>query len=220
MQLHRATEYRDAFPHLPTYEQWLVRLHQLTALVGALIQAAVRKHRMPGRFYILDSKPIPVRKPIRHGRVRLLRDEGACFGRNSVGGFFGFKLHALIHSSGVVLAIVLSPPNWSDRDVAVALCASVQGATALGDHGCRGRELAQALAQEMQMFLLTPGSAGDHKKKRALISSVRERVETCFSSLWSRFIDRVFSRSWEGPRNTIKLKVLHINFSQMRLLPT
>jgi transposase len=214
-----AADYRSAFPHLPTYEQWIARLHQLTAVVGALIHAAVLKHKMPGRFYILDSKPVPLCKPIRHGRVRLLRDEGAYFGKNSIGWFFGFKLHALVHSSGVVLAIVLTPANWSDRAVAVALCASVQGGTALGDHGYRGKELALDLATQTQMLLVTPDAAGDDKKKRALISSIRERVETCFSSLWSRFIDRVFSRSWEGLWNTVKLKVLHFNFCQVGILP-
>jgi hypothetical protein len=69
------------------------------------------------------------------------------------------------------------------------------------------------------MLLVTPDTAGDDKKKRALISSIRERVETCFSSLWCRFIDRVFSRSWEGLWNTVKLKVLHFNFCQTGILP-
>ncbi len=214
-----AADYASAFPHLPTYEQWLLRLHQLTAVAGALIQAALQKHNMPGRFYIMDSKPIPVCKPIRHGRVRLLREEGAHFGKNSVGWFFGFKLHALIHSSGAVLSTVLTAANWPDRDVAAALCASVQGGTVLGDHGYRGKELAQDLADETQTLLITPDSAGDDKRKRALISSIRERVETCFSSLWARFIDRVYSRSWEGLWNTIKLKVLHYNCCQAGILP-
>ena len=40
------------------------------------------------RFVIVGElvcKPIPLCKPIRHGRVRLLRDEGAYFGKSTTG---------------------------------------------------------------------------------------------------------------------------------------
>lgn len=211
-----AANYHDCFPHLPTYAQWLARLHALSALTGHLIQVALLQHPMPKRLYILDSKPIPVCKPIRHGRVRLLRDDGASFGKNSVGWFFGFKLHALIHQTGAILAIILTPANWPDQDVAVALALSVQGGLALGDHGFGASALGEALLQEAQMLPITPQMAGE---KRALISSLRERIETSFSGLWNQFVDRVFSRSWEGLWSTIKLKVLHFNLCQAGLIP-
>jgi len=44
-----------------------------------------------------------------------------------------------------------------------------------------------------------------------LLSQVRQAIETTFSQLWYKFIDRVFSRSWQGLWNTIKLKVIHYN---------
>ena len=75
----------------------------------------------PDRLYVLDSKPIPVCKALRHGRVRLLRDEGAYFGKSSAGWFFGFKLHVIAHQSGVVLSAILTPGNWDDRAAALAL---------------------------------------------------------------------------------------------------
>ena len=208
-------EYGDAFPHLPLYAQWVARLHNLTSVVGQLIQAALVKHRMPGRMYILDSKPIPVCKPIRHGRVRLLREDGAYFGKNSVGWYFGFKLHALLHHTGAVLSVLLTPGNWTDGDCALALAYSVQGGIGLADHGYRGEERANLLLREADMLMITPDTAGE---KRALVSSKRERIETTFSGLWSRFIDRVFSRSWEGLWNTIKLKVLHFNLCQTGII--
>ena len=37
---------------------------------------------------------------------------------------------------------------------------------------------------------------GNVNPRRALVRSVRERVETSFSSLWQRLIDRNLSRSW------------------------
>lgn len=222
--LKRAYDYvadnlRDAFPRLPSYGQWLARLHALSGVVGQLVQAAGVLAAGPDCFYLLDSKPIPVCKPIRHGRVRLLRDEGAYFGKSSTGWFFGFKLHAAVHTGGAILAAILTPGNWADQEVALALALSLQGGIGLADLGYRGRQLEQHLAAEAQLALLTPASAGDNPRQRALISSVRERVETAFSALWARFVDRVHSRSWEGLWSTIKLTLLHYNLCQAGLIP-
>lgn len=92
-----ATNFREWFPRLCSYGQWVGRLHALAPMVGLLIQAALRRMQLPGRIYLADSKPIPLCKPIRHGRVRLMREEGAWFGKNHYGWFFGYKLHMLVH---------------------------------------------------------------------------------------------------------------------------
>lgn len=63
---------------------------------------------------------------------------------------------------------------------------------------------------ELELLLLTPGSAHT-RAQRGLLSRLRERVETSFSQLWSRFVERVYSRSWAGLWSTIKLKLLHLN---------
>ena len=70
-----ADNFRAAFPQLPSYSQWLARFHALAPLIGRLIQHA-SPTLLDDAFYIMDSKPIPTCKPIRHGRVRLLRDDG------------------------------------------------------------------------------------------------------------------------------------------------
>src|SRR6266516_3862442 len=107
------------------------------------------------RLYLIDSKPIPLCQSIRHGRVRLLRDEGAYFGKTSKGWFFGFKLHVLRHISGRVLNLSLTPGNWDDRDPALALVQRVDGGVTLGDLGYRGPECATTLAEEAEMLLIT-----------------------------------------------------------------
>jgi hypothetical protein len=214
-----AQNHPAAFPHLPTYPQWLARLHALSGVLGQLVQAAGIQAPLGEHFYILDSKPIPVCKPIRHGRVRLLREEGAYFGKTSVGWFFGFKLHVLIHTGGVILSAVLTPGNWADQDVAAALAQSVSDGIALGDLGYQGEELFHSVAEEAGLYLVTPAAAPKGTPRRALISSIRERVETAFSALWARFVDRVRSRSWEGLWSTIKLTMLHYNLCRAGILP-
>ena len=81
------------------------------------------------------------------------------------------------------------------------------------------------MAEEADILLIHPADAGQKieddqvNPRRALISSVRERVETSFSGLWDRFIDRNLSRSWQGLWSTLKLKMLHFNLCQAGYLP-
>jgi transposase len=214
-----AANLREAFPQLPGYKQWMARLHAVSGVVGQLLQAAGTRGPLGDRIYLLDSKPIPVCKPIRHGRVRSLREEGAYFGKTTAGWFFGYKLHALIHAGGAVLAVVLTPGNWTDGEVALALAQSVAGGVALADLAYQAADLFEALLTEADLCLVTPAAAEKRSYLRTLISSVRERIETTFSSLWNRFVDRVFSRSWEGLWSTLKLKMLHYNLCLSGLIP-
>ena len=214
-----AANLRPAFPRLPSYAQWLARLQALSGVLGQLLQAAGAAAAWEEPFFILDSKPIPVCKPVRHGRVRLLREDGAYFGKGSTGWFFGFKLHVVIHDSGVILGAVLTPANWPDQDVAPALAATLAGGIGLADVAYRGEELFRTLWDETQLCLVTPAAAPQQSERRALISSVRERIETAFSALWARFVDRVHSRSWEGLWSTLKLKLLHYNLCRAGLIP-
>lgn len=207
--------WRSAFPRLCSYKQWLSRLHALAALVGGLLGAARRGDEHGARLYLLDAKPIAVCRPIRHGRVRLLREDGAYFGKSTAGWFFGFKLHVITTAGGHILCGLLTGGNTNEREAAVALGYAVDGGSALADGGYRSAPLARALAEEAELLLITPQESG---ARRALVSSLRERVETSFSQLWGRFVDRVFSRSWHGLWNTIKLKLVHYNLCHAGLL--
>jgi transposase len=200
---------RRAFPHLCGYKQWLARLHALTALTGRLVLASSAD--CPRAYYVMDSKPIPVCHPIRHGRVRLLREDGAYFGKTKKGWFFGFKLHAIVNQQGRVVGALLTTGNTDDRDAALALSWSADGGLCLADLGYRSQPLVDLLMEEGEMLLLTPADASRSTGHRALVSSLRERVETTFSQLWSRFVDLVYSRSWNGLWSTLKLKMLHFN---------
>lgn len=212
-----AHNWHRAFPHLPSYKQWVTRGHHLLPHVGRLLATTCRHAPTAARLYLIDSKPIPLCQPIRHGRVRLLRDEGAYFGKTSKGWFFGFKLHLLRHIDGRVLNIILTPGNWDDREPALALVQSVNGGVTLGDLGYRGPECATSLADDAEMLLITRDRAPEHP---FVLSQVRQQIETTFSQLWRKFVDRVFSRSWHGLWNTLQLKVLFYNLVLARVLPT
>lgn len=128
-------------------------------------------------------------------------------------------MHLLIAERGHILGALLSPANCDDRDPALALCWAVEGGAALADLGYTGNDLATDLYDEAQVLVLTPADGGARRSaRRALLSSVRERIETTLSQLWSRFVDRVFSRSWAGLWTTIKLKLLHYNLVHAGML--
>jgi IS5 family transposase len=210
-----AANYRSAFPRLCSYPQWMARLHALTGVVGALLQATTQQLNGSVAFYLLDAKPLPVCHPVRHRRVRLLREEGAWFGKTSKGWFFGFKLHVLRHMDGRIVNLVLTPGNWDDRAPVLALLEGVEGGVTLGDLGYRGQERAAEWAEEAGMLVLT---RADAPEKKHLLAQVRQGIETSFSQLWHRFLDRVFSRSWRGLWNTVQLKVIHYNLCHAGVL--
>jgi hypothetical protein len=210
-----ASNHRSVFPLLCSYKQWVARLNALSEITGHLIESARNCDGFEVKLSVYDSKPIPVCRPIRHGRVRLLREDGAYFGKTSKGWFFGFKLHASININGHFVGGFLTSGNINDREAALALAHMADGGVALADFGYRGKMLAQELVDETETLLITTSDARGHK---ALISSLRERVETFFSQLWSMFVDEVYSRSWCGLWNTIKLKLLSYNLRHSGIL--
>jgi transposase len=179
-QSHRlvAHNWRAASPCLPTYTQWINRLHQLTRQVGALLEATCGHNSLAARLYLMDSKPIPLCHQLRHGRVRLMREDGAGFGKPSKGWFFDFKLHALRHIAGRVMNIILTPANWDDREPALALNDGTNGGITIADLGYRGPDCAESLAEDAEMLLITRADAPERK---FLLSQVRQGVETMFS---------------------------------------
>src|SRR4029453_5371021 len=166
-------------------------------------------------IFRVDPTALPMCLALRHGRVRLLREDGAHFGRTSKGWFFGFKLHLLTNVAGHILGAVVTPGNWTDRDVAPARSEFVEGGVAIGDLGYRGKELAQLVAEETGLLLLTRADVGQQQARRAW---ARGRVETPVSQLWNQFIDRIHSRSWHGLWNTVKLKMLYFNLLHAGLI--
>ena len=205
-----AANFRSAFPLLPSYAQWIARLHALGELIGHLVSIASGPlGRL--RLSIFDSKPLPVCAPIRHGVVRLLRDQGAWWGKSTKGWFFGFKLHAAVDVEGRVLEAVMLSANRADRDAAWWLAGALDGGIGLGDLNYSGRQIQADMAEEAELLMLT---RRDAPEKRMLLGGIRARVESVFAALWAAFLDRISSRSWIGLWDTVRLKLLFHNLKK------
>ena len=193
----------------------MARRQALTAPIRALLSTTMQTPVGSAAFYLIDAKPLPVCHRLRHGRVRLLREDGAYWGKTRKGWFFGFKLQVLRPMEGRIVNLVLTPGNGDDRTPVLTLREGVDGGITLGDLGYRGKQRAGEWAEEAEMFVLTRAEAPE---KKCLLAQVRQAMETSLSQLWYKFIDRVFSRSWRGLWNTVQLKVIHYNLRHAGLL--
>jgi hypothetical protein len=95
-----------------------------------------------------------------------------------------------------------------DRDPALELGEAVDGGILLGDLGYEGPKLGKMLSEESELLEIT---RRDVAEKRELHSSIRQGIESLYSQLWHKFKDRVFSRTWQGLWNRIKLKLFSYN---------
>lgn len=215
--LVRANDPR-AFPHCCSYQQWLARLNRLAPQLGAWIDAIAQAAANNLPFSFIDSEPIPVCQPIRHRRVVVLREDGAYFGKSSKGWFFGFKLHVVVTTDGLIVNALLTPGNWHDRDAVTALLQNLAtGTVCLGDRGYRSRPLQADIWENEGIVLLTRADAAPHHQ--ALLCSIRERVETTFRQLWDRFATRFAARSWSGLWTSLLVKILDHSLVMSGLIP-
>lgn len=209
-----------AFKDLPSYKQWLNRLHRLAGQTGEMIfSVRLKIEDFAEEVYLIDSYPVRMCEAMRHGRVNLLRDEGAYFGKSSTGWFFGFKLHVVTTLKGNIIGAVLTNGNVDDRDGARLLAGYLEeNSLCLADLGYRGDDFQLEMFEEEGVLFLTRNDIAEGSLKK-LHSKIRNRVETTFSELWRRFTDRVYSRSWLGLWNTLLLKMLDCKLCQTNILP-
>ncbi len=197
-----------AFPNLPGYKQWLARLHQLSRQIGVILESIALNIKDEDEIFLIDSFPIKMCEAIRHARVNLLRDDGAYFGKSTKGWFFGFKLHVLTTRTGQILGAIFLPTSYDDREGARKLASLLEeGSLCIADLGYRGVGFQTQMYEEEGVLFLTRADI-ESSSLKITHSLIRERVEGVFSSLWERFATRVYSRSWNGLWNTLKLKML------------
>ena len=135
-QKHVCVPLQAEFPKLVSYGRFVELVQG-----AALPLCAFLKSRM-GRVTevaFIDSTPLAVCHNRRISRHRVFRDLAAR-GKNSMGWFFGFKLHLVVSDTGELLAACVTPGNVDDRKPVEALSADLFGKL-FGDKGylCLGQ---------------------------------------------------------------------------------
>ena len=120
-----------------------------TALILLLYYLNNRKSQLTGISFI-NSTPIEVCHRKRANRHQVFK-ELAQWGKNSIGWYFGFKLHLVINNRGELLAFKLTPANTDDRQSAPDLLSGIIGKL-FGDKSYISRELFKQYAPTANRF--------------------------------------------------------------------
>lgn len=179
---HVLKNLRNEFPNLPSYSRFIELMPRVVVPLCAYL--GTRRGRVTGVSFI-DSVTIAVCKNQRIPSHRVFRGI-AHRGKNSVGWFYGFKLHLIINDRGEFLAFTLTPANVDDRKPVPQLSKDIFGKL-FGDKGYISQELfEQLLSKGVQLITklkrnmrnkLMPVMDKLLLRKRAIIETVSDQLK-------------------------------------------
>lgn len=189
------------FPNLVSYNRFVELIPWSLMLLSCFLKT--RMGEMTGIAFI-DSTPIGVCHPCRARNHKVFGDL-AQWGKNSVGWYYGFKLHLIINDRGELLAFQLTPANTDDRKPVPDLTQGLFGKL-FGDKGYisqdlfeqlyeRGLQLVSRCRKKMKNRLM-PLLDRIFLRKRAVIESVNDQLKnicqvehTRHRSLWNFLVN-------------------------------
>lgn len=140
--------WQTEFPALPSYRRFVELIP--TALIPLCAYLQTRQGTCTGVQFI-DSLPIRVCHNRRISSHRVFAAV-AQRGKNSVGWFYGFKLHWVLNDVGEILGLRLTPGNIDDRRPVAPLVKQLWGKL-FGDRGYLSQPLFEQLwAQGLQLI--------------------------------------------------------------------
>lgn len=164
------SEYAELFPALPELSRFY-RIQRNFERIYADFALLIAQH---DGVYLIESKPIPICKGVRHSRERLMTE--AVSGKGGAAKFFyGFKLHAVTNLSGYVCRFGIVAGNEHDVTVAKALLDERYDdfGSIIGDKGYKG------------LGIYTPPKANAKAPEfwSSFFARARKSIEAVFSSL-------------------------------------
>lgn len=135
--------WREYFPKLPSYTRFVELISR--AILPLTFFTSLYSGTRRGIYYI-DSSCLPtchIKRSKRHRTFESL----AHYGKTSVGGFFGLKLHLIINDIGELIAFKITQGNRSDIKTAAPMLAHLKG-LAFGDKGYIGKKVFVALLEK------------------------------------------------------------------------
>lgn len=179
---HVQQYWRGEFPGLVCYQRFIAL--QAYLLIPLCAYLNHRKGTVTGIAFI-DSTPLVVchnRRIYSHIFFRKLAKRG----KNSVGWFYGFKLHLIVNDRGELLAVKLTPANVDDREPVPEMTRGLWGKL-FGDKGYISQKLFDLLFdQNLQLITkikknmknkLMPLMDKLLLRKRAIIETVNDQLK-------------------------------------------
>jgi hypothetical protein len=172
------------FPKALSYQRF-VQLQQY-ALLPLTVFFNGLKGKETGIYYV-DSTSIEVCHTRREKRHKVFAGM-ASKGKNSMGWFFGFKLHLVINNLGEILGANLTSANADDRKPVPELVEALKG-WLFGDRGYIGKEFMEKLKeQSVELFTRVKKNMKErvmeetqkfYLSKRGLIETVIDQLKNC-----------------------------------------
>ena len=176
------SHWRRDFPKLVSYNRFVELIPWSLMLLSCFL--STRRGKMTGIAFI-DSTPIEVCHPCRAKSHRVFGDLPQ-WGKNSVGWYYGFKLHLIVNDQGELLSFQLTPANTDDRKPVSDLTQSIFGQL-FGDKGYISQSLFEQLYQRGLKLItryrknmnnrLVPLIERILLRKRAIIESINDQLK-------------------------------------------
>lgn len=171
------------FPHLVSYNRFVELMSAALVLLSAYLQSC---YGICTGIAFIDSTPLAVCDNRRIGQHRVFRHL-ARRGKNSMGWFYGFKLHLVVNERGELLACRLSRGNVDDRTPVPKLVHRLFG-WLYGDKGYLSQALVKQLFQSQRLYLVTkvrrnmknhllPLSDRLMLRKRAILETITDQLK-------------------------------------------
>jgi len=221
------------FPGLVSYTRFIELIPSVLAEMTGYLLSRMGKTR--GVAFI-DSTPLVVchNKRIFHHKVFA---GIAARGKNSMGYFFGFKLHLLVNDQGELLAFQLTPGNTDDRKPVPTLTKQLWGKL-FGDKGYHSQPLLEQLLAQGIQFITPPKKRKKQEETRLLplmdrlLARKRSIIETINDQL--KNISQIAHTRHRSPTNFLanlvagllaytfqeKKPAIRFNSTEQRLLPS
>jgi hypothetical protein len=178
-------ELKSCFPKALSYPRFVQVMER--ALMPLTVFLRGIKGKETGVYYV-DSTSIEVCHIKREKRHKVFKGM-ANKGKNSMGWFFGFKLHLIINNLGEIMACKLIPANTDDRKPVAKLMERLNG-WLFGDKGYLGKEFLEKLkVQSVELFTKVKKNMKEriinmtqqfYLSKRGLIETVNDQLKnTC-----------------------------------------
>ena len=160
------SHHRLEFPRLVSYERFVVLMKR--SLPGVVMLFAVLRGEATDILFA-DSTPYVVCKAVRRYTHKVF--EGlAALSKNSVGGFYGLKLHFVFNATGSIVRLRITPGNVDDRKGLKGILSGLTGKI-FGDRGYLGKSFFEDL----------------WKQGLQRVTRLRKNMKNKLMELWERF---------------------------------
>ncbi len=179
-----AREYRDCFPKMPRYQNFVAHCHRLLPTLSWLLQATLST-ATPLRF--ADSTMLPVCKPVRADRHKVAKGFAA-FGKNWQGWHYGFKLHASIDYLGQFAGLYFTPANEADV-LQLKHLVNQQTTVVVADAGYTAQVTRRHIWRDFQCLVISPPRPRQcwlMAGRQHLLLTLRPKIEAVFGILKER----------------------------------